>query len=140
MKERGWARFGGAKGAPAKRWCFFFFQAEGGIRVPLWSRGLGDLYKIQPVNRLNSSLEESSFAGLASISVNEVVATSLYRIADATLSPLSGPMGAADYASVPSRKAIERDGKLCAWTIPVILAAVPYTHRTLPTTPYVSIP
>jgi len=75
-----------------------------------------------PVNRLNSSLEESSFAGLASISVNEVDATSLYRIADGTLSPLTGPMGAADYASVLSRKAIERDGKLWAWTIPVILA------------------
>ena len=74
-----------------------------------------------PVNRLNSSLEESSFAGLASISVNEVDATSLYRIADGTLSPLTGPMGSADYASVLSRKAIERDGKLWAWTIPVIL-------------------
>jgi sulfate adenylyltransferase len=74
-----------------------------------------------PVNRINSSLEESSFAGLASISVNEVDATSLYRIADGTLSPLTGPMGAADYASVLSRKAIERDGKLWAWTIPMIL-------------------
>ncbi len=26
---------------------FFFFQAEDGIRVPLWSRGLGDVYKRQ---------------------------------------------------------------------------------------------
>ncbi|VTU72688.1 hypothetical protein AMBR_EADFOONE_02821 [Lacticaseibacillus rhamnosus] len=25
----------------------FFFQAEDGIRVPLWSRGLGDVYKRQ---------------------------------------------------------------------------------------------
>ncbi len=24
---------------------FFFFQAEDGIRDPLWSRGLGDVYK-----------------------------------------------------------------------------------------------
>ena len=28
--------------------CFrFFFQAEDGIRDPLWSRGLGDVYKRQ---------------------------------------------------------------------------------------------
>ncbi len=26
---------------------FFFFQAEDGIRVPLWSRGLGEVYKRQ---------------------------------------------------------------------------------------------
>ena len=26
---------------------FFFFQAEDGIRDPLWSRGLGDVYKRQ---------------------------------------------------------------------------------------------
>ena len=26
----------------------FFFQAEDGIRDPLWSRGLGDVYKRQP--------------------------------------------------------------------------------------------
>ena len=27
---------------------FFFFQAEDGIRDPLWSGGLGDVYKRQP--------------------------------------------------------------------------------------------
>ena len=26
---------------------YFFFQAEDGIRDPLWSRGLGDVYKRQ---------------------------------------------------------------------------------------------
>ncbi|WP_234410211.1 hypothetical protein, partial [Campylobacter concisus] len=25
----------------------FFFQVDDGIRVPLWSRGLGDVYKTQ---------------------------------------------------------------------------------------------
>ena len=29
----------------------FFFQAEDGIRDPLWSRGLGDVYKRQPINQ-----------------------------------------------------------------------------------------
>ena len=74
-----------------------------------------------PVNRLNSDLDLSSTEGLACISVNEVDATTLYRIADGTLSPLTGPMGAEDYANVLERKAIERDGKQWAWTIPIIL-------------------
>ncbi len=29
----------------------FFFQAEDGIRCPLWSRGLGDVYKRQGEKR-----------------------------------------------------------------------------------------
>ena len=29
------------------RWCFFFFQAEDGIRDLVRSRGLGDVYKRQ---------------------------------------------------------------------------------------------
>ena len=74
-----------------------------------------------PVNRINSALDLSSTEGLACISVNEVDATTLYRIADGSLSPLTGPMGAEDYASVLERKAIERDGKQWAWTIPIIL-------------------
>ena len=45
----------------------------------------------------------------------------LYRIADGTLSPLEGPMGLADYRSVLERGAIERNGKLWAWTIPIVL-------------------
>ena len=31
--------------------CFFFFQAEDGIRDLVRSRGLGDVYKRQPPNR-----------------------------------------------------------------------------------------
>ena len=34
--------------------CFFFFQAEDGIRVLVRSRGLGDLYKIQDIEKGNS--------------------------------------------------------------------------------------
>ena len=34
----------------------FFFQAEDGIRDPLWSRGLGDVYKRQVNNRLQCFL------------------------------------------------------------------------------------
>ena len=31
-------------------WCFFFFQAEDGIRDLVRSRGLGDVYKRQPAH------------------------------------------------------------------------------------------
>ena len=33
-------------------WCFFFFQAEDGIRDLVRSRGLGDVYKRQPRDRM----------------------------------------------------------------------------------------
>lgn len=58
---------------------------------------------------------------LTSINVNDTDRTSLYRIADGTLSPLEGPMSAKDYGSVLSRGAIERGGRWWAWTIPIIL-------------------
>ena len=74
-----------------------------------------------PVNRINAALDLESLSGSAAIAVNEVDETTLYRVADGTLSPLTGPMGSDDYASVLERKAIERDGALWAWTIPVIL-------------------
>jgi len=74
-----------------------------------------------PVNRINADLDAGAWTELTSVSVDEVDETTLYRIADGTLSPLTGPMGADDYASVLERKAIERDGALWAWTIPVIL-------------------
>jgi len=74
-----------------------------------------------PVNRINTDLDPGAWSELASITVNEVDEATLYRVADGTLSPLTGPMGSDDYTSALARKAIERDGALWAWTIPVIL-------------------
>ena len=73
------------------------------------------------VNRVVPADQASAWASLPSVDVNENDRTSLYRIADGTLSPLEGPMGQADYDSVLERGAIERGGKLWAWTIPIIL-------------------
>ena len=73
----------------------------------------------KPVNRIDAGA--ASDTSLAKVEVNEVDRTSLYRIADGTLSPLTGPMGKADYDSVLAKGAIERGGKLWAWTIPVSL-------------------
>ncbi len=46
----------------------FFFQAEDGKRGPLWSRGLGEVYKIQvyaPLLRLQLMLAEENKPGSA---------------------------------------------------------------------------
>ncbi len=73
-----------------------------------------------PVNRIVKNAD-ASWASLSKLDVNETDLTSLYRIADGTLSPLTGPMGKADYDLVLEKAAIERGGKLWAWGIPMIL-------------------
>jgi sulfate adenylyltransferase len=77
----------------------------------------------QPVDRIvpHSALEKGAWARLPRVEVDETDRTTLYRIADGTLSPLVGPMGEKDYRSVLERGAIERGGKAWAWTIPVVL-------------------
>lgn len=77
----------------------------------------------QPVDRIVDprSVDRAAWKALGSIDVNDNDRTSLYRIADGTLSPLTGPMGEADYRSVLERGAIERGGKPWAWTIPIVL-------------------
>ncbi|MCZ6597852.1 MAG: sulfate adenylyltransferase [Planctomycetota bacterium] len=77
----------------------------------------------QPVNRLQprERVLFPAWKKLPAVDVNEVDRTTLYRIADGTLSPLIGPMGKEDYRSVLDRCAIERDGRLWAWTIPIVL-------------------
>ena len=43
--------------------CFFFFQAEDGIRVAQESRGLGDVYKRQPLLTVHGSSGRYSATG-----------------------------------------------------------------------------
>jgi len=73
--------------------------------------------RVEPRERINFP----AWRALPSIEVNDNDRTHLYRIADGTLSPLTGPMVREDYQSVLERGAIERDGKLWAWTIPIVL-------------------
>ena len=75
----------------------------------------------QPVSRVVAKPDLAAWSKLASIDVNENDRTSLYRIGYGTLSPLTGPMGEADYRSVLQKGAIARSGKSWAWTIPIIL-------------------
>lgn len=74
----------------------------------------------EPVNRLVSAVDPS-WSSLPAIEVDETDRTTLYRIADGTLSPLNGPMNRADYQSTLDRAAIERGGRLWAWGIPTVL-------------------
>ncbi len=74
----------------------------------------------EPVNRMVDAAD-AAWSNLATVDVNDNDRTSLYRIADGTLSPLTGPMTQADYDSVLDNGAIERDGKKWAWTIPIML-------------------
>ncbi|MFN0244352.1 MAG: sulfate adenylyltransferase [Planctomycetota bacterium] len=78
-----------------------------------------------PVDRIVSDKESARWASLPKIEVNETDRTTLYRIADGTLSPLSGPMNERDYKSALNGTFIERGGKKYAWTIPIVL---PLTH------------
>jgi sulfate adenylyltransferase len=77
----------------------------------------------EPVHRLvaANALDLKALAARPQVDVNENDRTTLYRVADGTLSPLVGPMGREDYQTALDRGAIERDGRSWAWTIPIIL-------------------
>jgi sulfate adenylyltransferase len=76
-----------------------------------------------PVDRLatQAQADQGGWNVLPRLDVNEIDRTTLYRIADGTLSPITGPMNEADTRSTLQRAAIERDGKLWAWGIPIVL-------------------
>jgi sulfate adenylyltransferase len=76
--------------------------------------GGGDL-----VDRFVSELESTEV--MPRIAVNPVDETSLYRVADGVLSPITGPMGKDDYDSVLTKRCITRGGQDLAWTIPISL-------------------
>jgi sulfate adenylyltransferase len=83
-----------------------------------------------PVDR-HVKAADPAWRSLPAIEVNENDRTTLYRVADGTLSPLVGPMGADDYRSVLERGAIERAGRPWAWTIPVVLPVTAQEARGL---------
>lgn len=82
------------------------------------------------VNRIVNELPDAET--LPKVVVNEVDMTSMYRIADGTLSPLTGPMNKDDYETVLIGKHIVRDGKKWAWTIPICLPVTAEEARSAP--------
>jgi len=70
-----------------------------------------------PLGRRNAFLKEAS--ELPSVVVTNADLSTVYRIADGTLSPLEGPMGEQEWHQVLEESRIERGGKFYAWTIPL---------------------
>jgi len=77
----------------------------------------------EPVCRTVPEAERAAFLAeaesLAKVPVSAADLSTVYRLADGTLSPLTGPMGKAEYNQVLEQACIERDGKKYAWTIPL---------------------
>src|SRR5437870_1680749 len=72
----------------------------------------------EPIDRTVPAVEA---AGLPKIPVANADLSSLYRIGDGGLSPLTGPMTRAEWDRVLDEEVIVRDGKKYAWTIPIAL-------------------
>ncbi len=68
---------------------------------------------------------------LAAVAVSDADLSTIYRLGDGGLSPLSGPMDSATYDRVLDEEVIERDGKLYAWTIPIALPVTDDVARKL---------
>jgi sulfate adenylyltransferase len=71
-----------------------------------------------PVNR---SVPELAGTNVTPILVADADLSTLYRIADGGLSPLTGPMTREEYERVLDEEVIVRGGKKYAWTIPLAL-------------------
>src|SRR5579872_6902764 len=79
----------------------------------------------EPVCRTVRAEERAAFlaaaAQLTKVPVSAADLSTVYRWADGTLSPLTGPMSAGEYNQVLERAFIERGGRKYAWTIPLAL-------------------
>ena len=77
----------------------------------------------EPVNRTVSADQLDGFraeaAKLPKVPVSQADLSTIYRFADGTLSPLTGPMDGATYHRVLDEAVIEHGGKKYAWTIPL---------------------
>src|SRR5437588_8415075 len=69
----------------------------------------------EPVNRTDAEI--GSFP--KKLTLSEADLSSLYRIGDGGLSPLTGPMTRAEWDRVLDEEVVIRDGKKYAWTIPI---------------------
>src|ERR1700736_2523789 len=81
----------------------------------------------EPVNRTVPDEQAADFrrqaAELKRVPVSDADLSSLYRLGDGGLSPLTGPMDQKTFRQVLDDEVIVRDGKAYAWTIPVAFPA-----------------
>src|SRR5579859_4201596 len=77
----------------------------------------------EPVNRVVAAEEADEFrknaASLKRVPITDADLSSLYRLGDGGLSPLTGPMDRETFLRVLDDELILRDGKAYAWTIPI---------------------
>lgn len=89
----------------------------------------------EPVCCTVSAEEIDSFkaeaATLPKVPVSAADLSTVYRLGDGTLSPLTGPMGEAVYNRVLDEACIEVNGKQYAWTIPLALPVTSELAGTL---------
>jgi sulfate adenylyltransferase len=74
---------------------------------------------------------QAEAAALKQIPVSSADLSSIYRFADGTLSPLTGPMDRATYDRVLEESVIESNGKKYAWTIPIAFPVTSQLAKTL---------
>ncbi len=75
--------------------------------------------RVLKLSRRKALIDEA--AGLPKILVTEADLATVHRLADGTLSPLTGPMSQEQYQQVLSEKVVVSQGERYAWTIPVTL-------------------
>jgi sulfate adenylyltransferase len=77
----------------------------------------------EPVNRTVPTEEAADFrkraAGLKRVPITDADLSTLYRLGDGGLSPLTGPMDRATFDRVLDEEVIVHNGKKYAWTIPL---------------------
>src|SRR5688500_9565947 len=82
----------------------------------------------EPINR---TVAELSVPNATPIPVSDADLSTLYRIADGGLSPLTGPMTREEYDRVLDEEVIVRGGKKYAWTIPLAFPVTEELAETL---------
>jgi sulfate adenylyltransferase len=79
----------------------------------------------EPVCRTVPSAEIDDFLArarsLAKVGLSDADLSTVYRLGDGGLSPLSGPMDSATYDRVLDESLLEHNGRRYAWTIPIAL-------------------
>src|SRR5262249_49161983 len=89
----------------------------------------------EPVSRMVPPQEVNDFRGKAAslkkVPVSDADLSSLYRLGDGGLSPLTGPMDRAAYDRVLDEEVIVQGGKNYAWTIPISFPVAAELARAL---------
>ena len=68
---------------------------------------------------INRTVADATVPSTTAIPISDADLSTLYRIADGGLSPLTGPMTKAEYQRVLEEEVVVRNGKKYAWTIPL---------------------